>query len=115
MRYGFIGLGHLGRHLASSLVKGGFTVTVHDRDRAAAEPLLKAGATWAATPAEAARDADGLITCLPSPKVSESVITAALQGFTSGPPWIEMSTVDEEPLARLSAPLAARQVDVLAC
>src|SRR3954470_16654975 len=94
MRYGFIGLGHLGRHLASSLVKGGFTVAVHDRDRAAAEPLLKRGATWAASPAEAAKDADGLITCLPSPKASESVITAALPGFKSGATWIEMSTVD---------------------
>ena len=31
MRYGFIGLGHLGKHLAGSLVRGGFTVTVHDR------------------------------------------------------------------------------------
>ena len=40
MRYGFIGLGHLGKHLAGSLMRGGFTVVVHDRDRAAAEPLL---------------------------------------------------------------------------
>ena len=115
MRYGFIGLGHLGQHLAASLIRGGFQVSVHDRDRAAAEPLLKAGATWAATPADAAKDADGLITCLPSPKISESVITAALDGFKPGATWIEMSTVDEDTLARLSAPLASRKVDVLAC
>ena len=37
MRYGFIGLGHLGKHLAASLIRGGFTVAVHDRDCAAAE------------------------------------------------------------------------------
>jgi 3-hydroxyisobutyrate dehydrogenase len=115
MRYGFIGLGHLGQHLAGSLVREGFKVAVHDRDRAAAEPLLKAGAAWAASPAEAAKDADGLITCLPSPKVSEAVITAALEGFKPGATWIEMSTVDEDTLARLSAPLKARKVDVLAC
>jgi 3-hydroxyisobutyrate dehydrogenase len=115
MRYGFIGLGHLGRHLAASLIRGGFQVAVHDRDRAAAEPLLELGATWAASPAEAARDADGLITCLPSPKASEAVITAALAGFRPGATWIEMSTVDEHTLTRLSAPLGSRQVDVLAC
>lgn len=115
MRYGFIGLGHLGKHLAASLVRGGFQVAVHDRDRAAAEPLLKAGATWASSPAEAAQDADGLITCLPSPKASETVITAALPGFKPGATWIEMSTVDEDTLARLAEPLSARKVDVLAC
>jgi 3-hydroxyisobutyrate dehydrogenase len=115
MRYGFIGLGHLGRFLAASLIKGGFQVTVSDLDRKAAEPLLKLGATWAATPAEAAKDADGLITCLPSPKASETVITAALTGFKAGATWIEMSTVDEPTLERLSGSLAARKVDVLAC
>ncbi|HYD08390.1 MAG TPA: NAD(P)-binding domain-containing protein, partial [Reyranella sp.] len=51
MRYGFIGLGHLGHHLAASLIRGGFQVSVHDRDRAAAAPLLKLGAIWAAAPA----------------------------------------------------------------
>jgi len=115
MRYGFIGLGHLGRFLAASLIRGGFDVRVHDRDRAAAEPLLKLGATWAATPADAVQDADGLMTCLPSPKASESVITAALDGFKPGATWIEMSTVDEDTLARLSAQLTTRKIDVLAC
>ena len=115
MRYGFIGLGHLGRYLAASLVRGGFPVAVHDRDRAAAEPLLKLGASWAASPAEAAKDADGLITCLPSPKASESVINDAVYGFKSGATWIEMSTVDEDTLARLSAKLTPRKVDILAC
>jgi 3-hydroxyisobutyrate dehydrogenase len=115
MRYGFIGLGHLGRYLAASLIRGGFQVAVHDRDRAAAEPLLKLGATWAATPADAAKDADGLMTCLPSPKISEQVITAALDGFKPGATWIEMSTVDEDTLARLSSKLTDRKIDVLAC
>jgi 3-hydroxyisobutyrate dehydrogenase-like beta-hydroxyacid dehydrogenase len=34
MRYGFIGLGHLGGHLAASLVKAGFPVTVQTFIRA---------------------------------------------------------------------------------
>src|SRR5581483_2294637 len=115
MRYGFIGLGHLGKHLAGSLIRGGFTVAVHDRDRAAAEPLLKLGAIWAASPAEAAKDADGLITCLPSPKASEAVIEAAMSGFKSGATWIEMSTVDEATIARLAPKLINHNVEILAC
>src|SRR5437762_744262 len=33
VRYGFIGLGHLGGHLAASLLKAGLKLTVHDIDR----------------------------------------------------------------------------------
>ena len=37
MRYGFIGLGNLGQHLAGSLVRAGFDLTVNDLSRANAE------------------------------------------------------------------------------
>ena len=67
IRYGFIGLGHLGGLLARSLIRGGFAVAVHDLDREAADPLLALGASWAESPAEAAAVSDAVITCLPSP------------------------------------------------
>jgi 3-hydroxyisobutyrate dehydrogenase len=70
IRYGFIGLGHLGGHLAASLLRGGFPIAVHDREHAAATPLLAQGATWAAFPRELAGAADAVITCLPSPKAT---------------------------------------------
>ena len=35
-RLGFVGLGNLGRHLAASLLRAGYPLTVHDRDEAAA-------------------------------------------------------------------------------
>ena len=54
MRYGYIGLGNLGGHLAHSLVKKGYDVTVYDLDPKLAERHLKDGAKWAATPAELA-------------------------------------------------------------
>ncbi len=38
MRYGFVGLGHLGGHLAQSLLRAGLPLTVHDRDIAVAAP-----------------------------------------------------------------------------
>ena len=37
MRYGYIGLGHLGGNLAASLLREGFAVTVSDRDKSAAD------------------------------------------------------------------------------
>ena len=42
MHYGFIGLGNLGGHLAASLLRAGFDVSVHDRNRQAADRLR----TW---------------------------------------------------------------------
>ena len=75
IRYGFIGLGHLGGLLARSLIRGGFAVTVHDIDREAGDPLLALGASWGASPAETAAVSDAVITCLPSPSASAFTVT----------------------------------------
>ena len=78
MRYGFVGLGHLGGHLAASLIRAGFPVTVSDLDRSRAEPLLAAGAMWADDPAALASAVEAAITCLPSPKATAAVLAELL-------------------------------------
>jgi 3-hydroxyisobutyrate dehydrogenase len=116
VRYGFIGLGHLGRQLAGSLLRGGFDLTVHDLDREAARDLLQAGAQWAQTPKELAAAVDAVITCLPSPAASSTVLTAeggVLDGLRSGCAWIEMSTTDQREIERMSRLAAARGIDTL--
>jgi 3-hydroxyisobutyrate dehydrogenase len=102
MRYGFIGLGNLGGKLAGSLLRKGFDLTVNDRDRAQAEPLLAAGAKWADSPAETAENVDAVITCLPSPTISERVLEQILAAAKPGLTWIEMSTNDRDTILRLS-------------
>ena len=84
MRYGFIGLGNLGAALASNLVRAGFQVVVHDLNRAAAAELEAQGAAWAETVAEIPASVDAIITCLPSPAVSENVLDQVLPGMTDG-------------------------------
>jgi 3-hydroxyisobutyrate dehydrogenase len=104
-RYGFIGLGHLGGHLAANLIRGGFEVTVHDLSPAAAQRHLEAGASWADSPAETACRSDAVITCLPSPAASGEVVTGAngvLGGLAAGGTWIEMSTNDRHEIARIA-------------
>jgi len=111
MRYGFIGLGHLGAHLAASLVRAGFALTVHDLNRSAAEPLIEAGALWADSSKACAAAADAVITCLPSPAASRAVLTGengVLEGLRAGGTWIEMSTNDQHEIEALAA-LAAKQ------
>jgi len=116
MRYGFIGLGHLGGHLAASLIGGGFTVTVHDLDRKAAERHLALGARWADSPAAAAADSEAVITCLPSPAASRAVVAGGqgvLESLAAGGCWIEMSTTDRQETARIAALAEARGIKVL--
>lgn len=101
MRYGFVGLGHLGGHLAASLLRGGFDLTVHDRDPALARRHLDAGAAWAATP-EALAPCDAVVTCLPSPAASESVLRRLCGALREGSTWIETSTLGRDDILRLA-------------
>ena len=63
-RVGFIGLGRMGSAIARDLIGAGFELTVYNRTPTKALPLVNAGATLAASPAEAARYADVVITSL---------------------------------------------------
>ena len=104
-RVGFIGLGNLGGHLAASMLRAGHTLTVHDLDRALAEPLLAAGATWADSPAAVAAASDVVATCLPSPRAIDAVITGpqgVLAGFAGRGTWIDHSTNDRAETLRLA-------------
>jgi 3-hydroxyisobutyrate dehydrogenase len=102
MKYGYIGLGNLGGHLAASLQRNGFEIVVHDIDRNLAERHLKAGAIWAASPQELAEKVDHVFTCLPSPAVSEKVLAGLLKGMKPGATWIENSTLGRDEVLRLS-------------
>jgi len=116
MRYAFIGLGNLGSHLAASLCREGFDVTVHDLNRQAADRHIALGAKWAASPAEAAAAVDAVITCLPSPKASDAVVNGdrgVYSALKRGGTWIEMSTTDRNEIARIAEIAAARGIDVL--
>ncbi|HEY2889331.1 MAG TPA: NAD(P)-dependent oxidoreductase [Dongiaceae bacterium] len=116
MRYAFIGLGNLGSHLAASLCREGFDVTVHDLNRQAADRHIALGAKWAGSPAEAAENADAVITCLPSPKASDAVVNGERGVFSTlkrGGTWIEMSTTDQNEIARIARIAAAKGINVL--
>lgn len=108
MRYGYVGLGNLGGHLAASLIGAGFDVTVHDRNPALAERHRALGAKVAGTAAELAAEVDHVFTCLPSPQISETVLAQILPVMKPGAHWIENSTLGREDVLRLGQ-LAAEQ------
>src|SRR5690349_7116022 len=108
MRVAVLGTGIMGGGMARSLVRAGLDVTAWNRTREKAEAID--GATVAATPGEAARGADVLVTMLADgPAVDEAV---DLDGF--GGVWAQMSTVGvgwTERLARRAREHAVAFVD----
>lgn len=103
MRIGFIGLGNMGGHMARNLIEAGYPVVVHDAREESAAQHVGLGATWAASPAACAAEADVLITMLPNPRIVEDVLLrgGAAAALPDGALWIDMST---------STPAAARRV-----
>jgi 3-hydroxyisobutyrate dehydrogenase len=115
MRYGFVGLGNLGKHLAANLARGGFEVSVFDLDRSSADTVLAAGARWGTSLAVLGRDCECLITCLPSPAATASVLETALPAMRAGSTWIEMSTNDFAEVELLAARAQEAGIATLAC
>jgi 3-hydroxyisobutyrate dehydrogenase len=113
MKYGYIGLGNLGGHIAASLQRAGFDVTVHDKDKSLAQRHIASGATWADTPQQLASQVDHVVTCLPSPTISEAVLTQILETLKPGSTWIENSTNGRDEMQRLAAMAEAKGVRVL--
>jgi 3-hydroxyisobutyrate dehydrogenase-like beta-hydroxyacid dehydrogenase len=115
VRYGFVGLGHLGQHLAANLARAGFDLGVHDLKRESAALCIEAGARWVASVEELAGGCDALITCLPSPSASAAVLNQALPSMKSGSAWIEMSTNDFVEVEKIAARAQKSGVDTLMC
>ena len=115
-KLGFIGIGNLGMHLAGSLLRAGYALTIFDLNKTAATALLAAGARWAESPAQVAKASDTVFTCLPSSKAVSAVLSATngvLAGLAAGCTWIDMSTNDREETIRLAALAAAKGIAAL--
>lgn len=96
MDVAFIGLGNMGSPMARNLIKAGHKLTVYNRTRTRAEPLQPLGARIAATPSDAARAAEILITMLADDQAVEEVLLApgkALEALRPGGVHISMSTI----------------------
>ncbi len=116
MRIGFIGLGTMGRHMAANLQRGGHQLAVHDVRREAGQTHLAAGATWAATPREAAAGAEAVFTSLPGPAEVEAVALGAegiIAGLAPGAAYFDLSTIAPSLVRRIHAAFAGRGLAML--
>jgi 3-hydroxyisobutyrate dehydrogenase len=117
MRIGFIGLGNMGGPMALNLIKAGHTLVVHDIRRNMANAHLAGGARWADTPADAAKDADLVLTSLPGPKEVEAVAIGGengiLHGISKSAVYADLSTNSPTLVRRLHAIFAGKGIAML--
>ncbi|HUM08170.1 MAG TPA: NAD(P)-dependent oxidoreductase [Acidocella sp.] len=102
MKIGFIGLGQMGRGMASNLIKAGHEVTLYNRSAEKAQGL---GAPVAKTPAEAAQGAEAVFTMLADDKALEAVTFGAdglLASLAPGAVHVSASTISVAIAERLT-------------
>lgn len=107
---GVVGLGAMGSRIARRLGDAGHELVVWNRNPAKAESLIAAGALAAATPADAARRAEAVITMVADPRALVDVTEGTdgvVGGLGEGATLIQMSTVGPDSTSRLAALLPA--------
>ena len=113
---GYVGLGVMGSAAVHRLLAAGHDVTVWNRTRAKAEPLLEAGARWADTPRDVAERSEVIFTMVTN--------TAAVQAVTEGPDgiiaglrpgkvYVDMSTASPANTRALAAQVAGTGAQML--
>ena len=113
---GFIGLGLMGKPMASNLLKKGFPLVVHSRSPAPVDELVAAGASRAASPDEVARRSRRIITMLPdSPDVAQVLEgpNGIFHAIQPGTILIDMSSISPAVTRRLADAARTRAATLL--
>jgi 4-hydroxybutyrate dehydrogenase / sulfolactaldehyde 3-reductase len=108
---GFIGLGRMGRPMASNLCRKGFRLVVHDINRDAVAGLALLQASPAETVAEVAAKSGIIVTMLPDSVVVNAVVAGPdgiLANAQPGSLILDMSTIDPNTTDRLAKEAAAK-------
>src|SRR5438128_7394855 len=101
---GFIGMGHMGGHMALRLLDAGYQLTVYDRTRQKAKALGQPGAQVAQTPKELAANCQVVMACVTNDEAQQDVMfgtDGALAGVHGSSIIIDLSTVSPDASRRL--------------
>ena len=113
----FIGVGTMGSLMAGRLLDAGVELTVYDITRAAAEPSLQRGASWADSAEAAVAGCEMVWTSLPGPTQVESVLLGdefgVLSALAAGAVLVDTTTNDPDVARRVAAACAERGLSML--
>ncbi|HVT51821.1 MAG TPA: NAD(P)-binding domain-containing protein [Dongiaceae bacterium] len=110
---GFIGLGRMGRPMASNLCRKGFRLVVHDVNRQAVAELESLQARGAASAAQVAAEGNIIVTMLPNSAIVSDVVAGhdgILDHARPGSLILDMSTVSPETTDTLAKKAAAKGI-----
>jgi len=116
MNLAFIGLGIMGRPMALHLLRGGHAMRVYARRRPSMQPLVDAGASACASPAEAARGAEVVFVMVSdTPDVEQVVLGPAgvIEGAAPGSVLVDMSTISPVATRAIAQRLVQQGIDML--
>lgn len=116
MNVAFIGLGIMGLPMAGHLAAAGHRLFVNTRTKAKADALLSRGATWCDSPADAAKHADFVFSCLPdTPDVQDVLLGkhGVIHGVRTGHVIVDHSTISPKATREMAAKLAAKGATLL--
>lgn len=112
-RIGFIGLGNMGRPMAGTLVREGFSLTVHDLSPERMEILRQRGAARADDVAGVIAASDIVVTMLPNTPDVQAVVFGEGGLLATGRPGMllmDMSTIDPMASRAMAAALAEKGI-----
>ena len=115
-RLAFIGTGIMGAPMAGHLLDAGHTLHIHTRTKSRAEDLLRRGAAWAESPADAARHADVVFVNVPDTPDVEAVVQGergVLSSARQGMVVVDHSTISPSATRRMNDALSARGATLL--
>jgi 3-hydroxyisobutyrate dehydrogenase len=113
---GYVGLGVMGTSIVRRLLAAGHQVTVWNRTREKAEPLLAEGALWADNPRETAAAGDLIFTMVTNTEAVRAVTEGAdgiLAGLRPGSVYIDMSTASPANTRTLAERVSAAGASML--
>ena len=103
-RVAVLGTGIMGGPMARNLLRAGHDVTVWNRTTERAEPLGAEGATVAATPVDAVREAEIVLTMLADARAVDAAVveSGSLDAIPRDALWIQSSTIGVAATERLA-------------
>lgn len=110
---GVIGLGNMGRGMALSLKRGGYSVLGYDAAPGVADKLQEEGVQARASIADITRDADILILSLPTSQIVEQVVLGEggiVANAKTGAIVVDTTTADPNSTMKVAAALAEVQM-----
>lgn len=113
---GLMGFGTMGSKAAEKILQAGHSLWVYDANPAAGDKARALGASVAASPAEAAAQADLFFMFLPGPREVEACVTGPsglLSKARPGASLVDLSTVGPGSTQRMAAAARAKQVGYL--